>query len=59
MNDVLNDTFEAGLDRNPTHGYIRWDLTDTPLWYLHNTTPNYQYRNAHFISGSTSPPLQS
>ncbi|CAF9923127.1 MAG: hypothetical protein ALECFALPRED_002306 [Alectoria fallacina] len=32
VNDVLNDTFEANIDSNITHGYNRWDLTSTPLW---------------------------
>lgn len=32
VNDVLNDTFEAEVSRNETHGAFRWDLTDTPLW---------------------------
>lgn len=32
VNNVLEDTFEAFIDQTPTHGYPRWDLTDTPLW---------------------------
>lgn len=31
-NDVVKDTFEADIDKTPTHGAKRWDLTDTPLW---------------------------
>ncbi|KAL2055956.1 hypothetical protein ABVK25_003598 [Lepraria finkii] len=52
VNDVLNDTFEAEVSRNETHGAFRWDLTDTPLWLnfsnptilnLGNTTWNPEY----------------
>ena len=32
VNNVLDDTFEAFIDNNETHGYKRWDLTNTPLW---------------------------
>ena len=32
VNNVLEDTFEADIDNTVTHGYHRWDLTDTPLW---------------------------
>ena len=32
VNDVPKDTFIADLNTVPTHGYIRWDLTDNPLW---------------------------
>ena len=32
VNNVLSDTFEALFDETATHGYARWDLTDTPLW---------------------------
>ena len=31
-NDVLSDTFEADINNLTTHGALRWDLTDTPLW---------------------------
>lgn len=52
VNHVLDDTFEAFIDENETHGYNRWDLTDTPLWLnfsnptilnLDNTTFNPEY----------------
>ncbi|KAL2043517.1 hypothetical protein N7G274_003824 [Stereocaulon virgatum] len=52
VNDVLNDTFEAFVSNNVTHGALRWDLTDTPLWLnfsnptilnLGNTTWNPEY----------------
>ena len=33
VNNVDKDTYEAGIEFNPTHGYARWDITDTPLWY--------------------------
>ena len=32
VNNVLNDTFEAFVSNIVTHGALRWDLTDTPLW---------------------------
>ena len=32
VNNVTHDTYEADFDLFPTHGYIRWDLTDTPMW---------------------------
>lgn len=32
VNDVLKDTFMADQNTVPTHGYIRWDLADNPLW---------------------------
>ena len=32
VNNVLVDTFEALIDESPTHYYLRWDLTSTPLW---------------------------
>ena len=25
-------TFEVGREVNKSHGYVRWDITDTPLW---------------------------
>ena len=33
VNNVNKDTYEADLDTVQTHGYIRWDLTDTPMWW--------------------------
>ena len=38
VNDVLNDTFEAFIDPNESHGYPRWDLTQNPL-YLNFSNP--------------------
>ena len=32
VNNVTQDTYEAFLDLKQTHGYFRWDLTDTPMW---------------------------
>lgn len=34
VNNVPHDTFEAFIDNATTHGYQRWDLTDTPLWWV-------------------------
>ena len=31
VNNVTQDTFEAFIDKIPTHGFKRWDLTDTPM----------------------------
>jgi hypothetical protein len=51
-NNVTENTYEAGIDLEKTHGYQRWDLTDTPLWLnfsnptilnLKNTTWNPEY----------------
>lgn len=51
-NNVTENTYEAGIDLDKTHGYQRWDLTDTPLWLnfsnptilnLKNTTWNPEY----------------
>lgn len=38
VNDVPEfGTFEVGRSAqnvNETHGYVRWEITDTPLWYI-------------------------
>lgn len=52
QNDVHNNTYEAGLSEALFHGYLRWDLTDTPMWLdfsnptilnLENTSWNLEY----------------
>lgn len=39
-NNVSNDTFEAGISKLPFHQFKRWDLTDTPLWYVDHCAPS-------------------
>lgn len=60
--NVDDYTFEAGFGKNKSHGFIRWELTNTPLWLdfsnptilnLENRTFNPEYA----VVECTSSPL--